>query len=83
MTARSKKALPHPMALDHRRALRQIPRWAREQPARCVKIRVPVLERHNKAVGAEGEGFEPPDRGTRSTAFKAAAFDRSATPPEG
>ena len=32
---------------------------------------------------AEGEGFEPPDRGTRSTAFKAAAFDRSATPPEG
>jgi L-gulono-1,4-lactone dehydrogenase len=33
------------------------------------------------AGGAEGEGFEPPDRETRSATFKAAAFDRSATPP--
>jgi hypothetical protein len=30
---------------------------------------------------AEGEGFEPPDRRNRSTAFKAAAFSHSATPP--
>ena len=30
---------------------------------------------------AEGVGFEPTDRRTRSTAFKAAAFNRSATPP--
>jgi hypothetical protein len=30
---------------------------------------------------AEGEGFEPPDRVTRSPVFKTGAFDRSATPP--
>ncbi len=30
---------------------------------------------------AEGEGFEPSERGCRSTVFKTAAFDHSATPP--
>lgn len=30
---------------------------------------------------AEGEGFEPSERGYRSTVFKTAAFDHSATPP--
>jgi hypothetical protein len=34
------------------------------------------------SLQAEGEGFEPPDRGqARSALFKSAAFDRSATPP--
>ena len=35
----------------------------------------------NPCSGAEGEGFEPPRDRRPLTAFKAAAFNRSATPP--
>ena len=63
----------------------ECPLGDRRGAARGKKDEIPKQKRKKQRIGAaseaEAEGFEPPER-CRSTVFKTAAIDHSATPPE-
>ncbi len=55
--------------------------WSSHDVAEEAAVRESLALGHDQKT--EGEGFEPSSEETPKTAFKAAAFNRSATPPRG